>query len=438
MKKLLRLMLCLVLMLGVTAYSPVPAEAKALTTGKCGSGVTYSFDSTTGALTISGKGSMADYGPNSNKSPFSGREEILSVKVEDGVTSVGQWAFYDCFGLRSAELGKDVKTISDWAFYGCVELADAIMQPDSVTYIGAGSFMHCKAMMEITLPDSVVCVARQAFDDTGYYQNWNNWENGVLYIGNCLYSGVYNCEYTDPNSRGDKTKPYGGGSGGAVSMDRSKMVSGNYTIKEGTTVIAVGAFKYAGLTGGGLTGVTIPGSVTRISDSAFADTNLESITIPVGITEIGSDAFSGCNSLKTVTIPKSVKVIGNGAFSYCKSLEKITIKKGVALIEDEAFYRCESLKKVTIPKSVKSIGNEAFYRCESLKTVTIKGGVRAVGEMAFEYCDSLTSVTVPKSVTIINARAFGRDGSWKIKGYKGSAAQEYAKENNLKFVEIKK
>lgn len=435
MKKIWSAVLCLALLIGISAYAPTVAEAKTLTTGRCGSRVTYSFDSGTGTLTISGKGSMADYDPNDGKSPFSGHEEIRSVKIEDGVTSVGQWAFYDCFGLQSAELGKDVKTISNWAFYGCVGLADLTMQPDSVTKIGDGAFMHCKAMKQIEVPDSLAYIGYQSFDDTGYYQTESNWKANVLYIGNCLYSGAYNYVYTDARHQ-STTKPYGGGSGGASITKAQRLASGDYTIREGTTFLAVGAFM-----GSALRSVTIPETITEISHKTFASSGLESIVIPESVRAIDSQAFYYCTKLKAVTIPRSVMEIGDQAFLGCRALESITIPKGVASIGDQAFERT-ALKSITLPKTVKMIGNQAFYGCGSLKKVTLKNGLRGIGEKAFART-SIDKITVPKSVTVIGRHALGYDidnpvEGFKIKGYKDSAAQKYAEENQIKFVKIKK
>lgn len=427
---------CLALLVGINAYAPAEVKAKALTTGRCGASVNYSFDSKTGTLTISGKGSMMDFDANSRKSPFSGHEEILSVKIEDGVTSVGQWAFYDCFGLKSAELGKDVETVSEWAFYGCVGLADLTMQPDSVTSIGDGAFMHCLAMNEISVPDSLAYIGSQAFDDTGYYQNKSNWEDGrVLYIGSCLYTAFYNHIYTDPRYK-STTKPYSGGSGGGFIMSDERTLGGSYTIRTGTKFLAVGAFGSTGVTD-----VAIPKSMTEISSEAFAGSRLESITIPSGAKKIESGTFSGCHWLKSVKIPKSVTEIGDNAFFDCRALESITIPSGVAFIGDKAFSKT-ALRSISLPKTVKSVGNEAFYNCASLKKVTLKSGLRGIGEEAFGRT-GIKSITVPKTVTIIGRHALGYNidnkvKGFTIKGYKGSAAQTYAKENKFKFVTIKK
>lgn len=435
MKKIGSLLLCLALVLGLAAYMPETAKAaEALTTGKCGAKVTYSFDSGTGTLTIRGTGDMTDYAEGA--SPFCGRKEILSVVIEDGVTSAGKDAFTDCFSMKSAEFGKDVRTISEAAFYGCIGLESMTMQPDSVTYIGDWAFAHCKAMKEIRLPDSVAYVGYQSFDDTGYYLDRSNWENKVLYIGKCLYSGVYNEKYTDEKAMNG----YAYASGNTISWRMSGVLTEeHYTIKDGTTVIADSGFK-----GTYIKSVTIPDSVVTIGPSAFYGLGIKQITVPDGVTTIYSSTFAK-SGIESVKLPKGITAIGQDAFSGCSSLMKFTIPGKVTVIEDGTFAGT-GLKSVTIPKGVRSIGNGAFFNCASLKKVTIKNGVRVIGEDAFCYCRKLKSVTIPKSVTIINRCAFGYNGDhsservkgFTIKGYKGSAAQKYAKENQFRFVEVKK
>lgn len=186
-----------------------------------------------------------------------------------------------------------------------------------------------------------------------------------------------------------------------------------------------------------LTTVSLPKSLIKIGDKAFADCDsLTTVTIaePSNLTTIGASAFYFDASLTTINIPDSVTTIGSGAFKDCRALAlnaatlpsgltaindsifenclkmtgSLTIPDGVTSIGDKAFYRCEEMTSVTIPANVASIGSEAFRGCWELTSVTIPDGVTSIGASAFSSCYKLKSVTIPASVTSIGASAFER------------------------------
>jgi hypothetical protein len=175
------------------------------------------------------------------------------------------------------------------------------------------------------------------------------------------------------------------------------------TIPNSVTSIGVGAFNGCS----GLTGVTIPNSVTSIGGSAFSGcSGLTSVTIPNSVTSIGDYAFGDCSGLTSVTIPDSVTSIGYGAFYGCSGLTSVAIGNSVTSIGDYAFNGCSGLTGVAIPDSVTSIGERAFYECSDLTSVTIPNSVTSIGERAFEDCSSLTSVTIGTGLTTIGTYVF--------------------------------
>ena len=175
----------------------------------------------------------------------------------------------------------------------------------------------------------------------------------------------------------------------------------------GRTLTVVGIEKSTFYGCSGLTGITIPNSVTSIGGSAFYGcSGLTGITIPNSVTSIGGSAFYGCSGLTGITIPNSVTSIGGSAFYGCSGLTGITIPNSVTSIGGSAFYGCSGLTGITIPNSVTSIGDWAFYGCSGLTSIAIPNSVTSIGDRAFSGCSGLTSVTIGNSVTSIGYRAF--------------------------------
>ena len=180
------------------------------------------------------------------------------------------------------------------------------------------------------------------------------------------------------------------------------------------------------------------------------------VTIDNGVKNIGVNTFRFNETLSYVSIPSSVRSIGNNAFYGCTSLEQITIPSGVTSIGEDAFS-WSGLTSITIPSSVKNIGNCAFKNT-MLSSVTIKSGVERIGDEAFSDCDNLTSVTISEGVTSIGKWAFcstnlrsvmipfsvmeiGQSAFWGIKsisGYEDTAAEAYARDNDIDFISLGK
>lgn len=139
----------------------------------------------------------------------------------------------------------------------------------------------------------------------------------------------------------------------------------------GTTVKAIG---HAAFHDSAVTSVTIPDSVTSISDDAFGYcSQLTNISIPNSVTYIGFFAFGSCTSLKSITLPSSLSSISGGLFSGCSQLTTIHIPDSVSSIQISAFHDCEKLETIRIPVSVTSIESYAFDGCPSSMTVTYPG-----------------------------------------------------------------
>ena len=375
-KRFLSILLTAVLLL--CAVPLVLVDTAYAASGSCGDKLTWSL-SDDGTLTISGKGAMDnykfdgyDYMANSyyTDAPwYTYHYYIKSVVIENGVTSIGDRAFYGCANLTSVTIPSSVASIGSSAFYRCYELTSVTI-PSRVTSIGSNAFEECESLTSVTIPYGVAEIGERTF---------------------------YNCKALT-----SVTIP-----GSVTSIGESAFYScyelTSAAIPRGVTSIEDGTFRNCRE----LASVTIPDSVTSIGRYAFSGCGaLTSVVIPDSVTSIGSDAFSGCGALTSVTISANVTSIEDYVFNYCKSLKSVTIPRGVTAIGERAFYYCEALVSVTIPDTVTEIGSEAFSGCTSLRSAKIPKGVTKIAQSTFSRCYKLASVTIPDTVTSIESCAF--------------------------------
>lgn len=199
--------------------------------------------------------------------------------------------------------------------------------------------------------------------------------------------------------------------------------------------------------------VVIPEGVKRIGgnpdNSIFEDTETEikSVGIPDSVIEIGERAFYTCLQLEEVTMGNGVKKIGQEAFAGCFKMKTIHLSDSLQEIGLRAFNFCESLEALELPSSLRNIEMEAFGNCISLKSLNIPDGVQAIPPGTFDRCSSMEELYIPSSVTKIGAGSKlmpqyvgERTGledcdNLTIYGAAGSAAEKYAQEKDITFVE---
>lgn len=299
--------------------------------------------------------SVRCYGRYVSGSPdAAGAIAILSSFTVDGneytVTSIGDYAFYDCKNLTSVSIPSSVTSIGNETFFGCKGLTSVTIS-EGVTSIGNYAFKSCTSLKSVTIPSSVSSIGEYAF-------------------------------------------------GGCNSLNSA-------TISEGVTSIGDQAFSGCK----SLTSVTIPSSMISIGSFAFHETpwyDKYYSAASNGLFCIGDILFGykGNKPTGDVTIKDGTRIIAGSAFSTCSYLSSVTIPAGVVSIGNQAFYNCHGLNSLTIPAGVINIGNSAFYNCQSLTSVTIPAGVISIGMHAFDGIDGLTSVTLPSSLTSIGLYAF--------------------------------
>lgn len=130
------------------------------TCGAQGSNLTWTLEGD-GTLTISGRGTMEDY-DETDPSWVDYQDYISAVVIQDGVTSIGNEAFFNYMDLTSVTISNSVKSIGESAFWQCG--LTSVVIPEGVTDIKAGAFCYCNELTSITLPESVTNIGEYAFN----------------------------------------------------------------------------------------------------------------------------------------------------------------------------------------------------------------------------------------------------------------------------------
>lgn len=358
------------------------------TSGKCGPSAYWSFDSSTGTLTISGSGAIDDcvfWWGESDPRPWSAYlSEIKSVVIGDSITKIGKGVF-NSSSCTSIEIGKNVQVIGEEAFMNCTSLTGDLVIPDSVTTIDRWAFFG-----------SVI-------------------SDGTLKLGKGL------------RTIGERAFAYCSFSGGL-------------TIPEGVTEIAEGAFcsssKYSSSPAPGkITGtLTLPSTLKTIGAYAFAYADFSGeLLIPDGVTSIGANAFDECDGFGgTLSLPDSVKTVGGSAFYLCEGFTGLKLSAGLTKIEAQSFahmyglktevvipegvtelgesaFSCSHIPSVRFPSTLKKIGREAFYNCFGYldnRTITFPDGLEVIGDEAFGFCYFKKAIVLPASIKSIGKKAF--------------------------------
>ena len=362
--------------------------------GSCGTGVTYSYVSSTQTLTISGSGAMADHSLE-NPLPWSSyKGNITSVVIGSGVTKIGMGAFNNCANLTTVTFDGTPSSMSigDIAFNGCTKL-ESITLPAGVTSIGMSAFSDCTNLTAINIPASVTDIDNNAF-------------NGCTNLASISFAAT--------------TPLTSDGIGSTVFQECTNLETLKISGSGAMTDYNLNNQPWKDLKSQ-ITTVTIESGVTSIGDYAFDNcANLASVTIPATVTSIGDYAFFRCTNLASITIPAGVESIGTAAFNGCINLTAFNVAEentnyssedGVLFNKTKttivSYPAGKTATTYEIPTTVTSIGN--------LTSVTIPSTVTSIGRSAFQYCTNLASVTVYAPACTLGSNAFdGYAGAFKI------------------------
>jgi|GEM_PF-1162542 len=391
MKKLFSVILCISMVM--SAISLFPFTASAVESGTCGDDLTWSFDSLTGTLTISGSGDMYDYASSADVPWYSLRSQITAISITDDITSVSYNALSICTSIgyntydnakyignesnpyvilmavtretvSSCVIHEDTRVIGAWAFCDCIRIK-RIDIPERVTSIEVGAFANCTKLASVSLP------------------------GGLIYIKSIAFS---NCT--------------------------------------------------------ALSEIIFPCSVRYLGEYAFRNcSSLSSVFLPDGISVIPESVFKGCSSISTLSIPENLELIEEGAFNGCDQLtdiyyggsevswDEIDMDQNTADLFDSAVIhfngRCGSgliwtfdeeretltivgsgdmynfddtsnrapwyekrglITTVNLPENTTSIGAYSFSGLTGISDIVIPARIKEIGESAFSGCSSLNDV----------------------------------------------
>ena len=265
-----------------------PVSASVVDSGTCGENATWELDDE-GTLTISGTGDMNDYtdstAAGTNPPPWHTHDkEIKRLVIEEGIISIGTWAFTRT-NITEATIPSSLKKINSNSF--AYTSLKSIIIPETVLSIGNGVFSY-SGLSNITLPDNLTTIPESLF-------------------AHCTSLKTI----TLPNSI-KNIEAYAFTSSGLTDI----------TIPNGVESIEDGLF--------------------------WNCNSLEKVHLPSSITSIKQFAFAFCRKLTDITIPENVTLIGDSAFKYCTSLKKNLILKSVKKIDSSAFLCCDNLSEITI------------------------------------------------------------------------------------------
>lgn len=382
--------------------------------GKCGEQATWTLTAG-GTLTVSGSGGIWDAADGTfwlDGEGFRKRWDGLNgyikrIVIQQGITSVGMYAFANCPQLTEVSFPASVESIGYFAFGMCEKLT-RITLPNTVRSLGGSAFYQCVRMESATLSSGMDVIPEMAFIGCTSLKSVKI-PNGIRTIEtqafaacsklqglelpasmSTLGSGVFSQAF-DPAKKVSLTVP-----ATVTRIDWGCFAESNlYAIRLNAKVDKLESHMFNLCRH--LQSVTLSDTIKSFVDSTFYRCkNLKEVTLPAGLQSLGEWAFIDCASLEKIDLPATLSQIPSLTFSGCRALQSVTIPASVASIESGAFGTCKSLKRLTIPASVKRIGDCAFEGCASLETVKFEGDAPQVGSSVFVFAGNIT-VYYPKN-----------------------------------------
>ena len=355
----------------------------------CGENAVWTFDETTGVLTISGTGDMQDYNPWTNKVPWDDfSPKITEVHISDGITSIGTYSF---------------------AYYNTLK---SVSIPTSVTHIGASAF-QADAQLETIQLENVEEFGNNCFNQSGLVEaNLSHAKN----VGEGAFS---QCPKLARVSLGD--------AGHSVSTVGKRAFYRCSALADAvfTNVLEIGEYAFAEslLQEADLT------TVQSIAGWAFDQcTNLSKVTLGDQLRTIGNSAFAK-TKLATVRIPGTITTLDGYIFNGCTALTSAVLESGIEAIPSGLFNGNTSLKEVTLPDTLKSVGDYAFGQCTALEKVNYQGTQWSSVGVAENGNDPLIKLMQEQTVGVTGVKLDQQALKLTLGGEKGTLTATVEPEN---------
>ena len=349
---------------------------------------------------------------------------VRSLVIPDGITSIPNFAFYQCRSITSLTLSNSVYSIGSSAFENCTGLTSVDLST-GLSLISGSAFEGCSAISSITFPGTVTAIAINAFKNCTSLNTIFSEIQEPFAIDDNVFSTYSTATLIVPYGTKAAYQATEGWRNFERIADFSEFTSNDitYVVKSSKTVAVKSSANH-------LKRVVIPESVsyngvdyqvTALADHSFEGrSDITYLSIPNSVTDIGEYAFYDCGNDMDVNI-SSLEAwcrirfgdpyacpLSSAKILYLNEVEvkDLTIPDGVDLIASFAFFQCRSIVSLTIPSSVKSIGSSAFEDCVGLTSVVFSRGLTLISGSAFEGCTGLSSITIPSTVTSIEINAF--------------------------------
>ena len=367
-------------------------SAEIISSGSCGPNAVWELDGN-GTLKISGTGEISDFGDCAFSTWNDLDGWIKKIEIEEGITSIGDYAFYNCSAVEQVTIPNTVVRIGAYAFALCDSLT-YIELPNSVQTVGEYTFFSCPKLEMAVLSNNLSVLERYMFHLCRGLKSVEI-PSGVKSIGDYVF---YYCDALNTIEIPETVTTIG-----HMAFYFAFPLEGEQSLKLPDSVTAVGSYCFGF---SGIEEVIWSEKAERLEEYTFYHAyHLKNIKLPDTLEYIGAEAFSHCVNMESISIPSNVTEIKNGAFYACTGLTEISLPDGISEIAGSMFEGCSGLEHVTLPENIKIIDSSAFART-AIKEIQLPENLEVIGYGVFEQCIELTSILIPQYVKEIGEWAF--------------------------------